>query len=99
MIRAFYFISSPIIPFTLNVLPLYTDVAKQPDNNLTKVVALDTNNLLTKMPDMSKGVLFNVSQALLKEWGPGSLGVLLEDTMQKLLTGKISNFSIFHYPS
>ena len=99
MIRAFYFISSPIIPFALNVLPLYTDADKQPADNLMKVVALDINNLLTRMPDISKGVFFNVQQAPLKEWGADSLGVLQEDTMQELLTGVISDFSIFHYPS
>ena len=97
MIRAFYFISSPIIPFTLNVPHIYTDVDKQPTDNLTKVAALDIDSLLTKMPDISNSVLFNIHQALLKEWGPNSLGVLPEDTMQELLTGVISNFSIFHY--
>ena len=61
MIRAFYFISSPIIPFTLNVTHLYTDVDKQPvDNPPLKVAALDSDNLLAKMPGISKGVLFNV---------------------------------------
>ena len=28
-----------------------------------------------------------MQQSLLKEWGPDSLGVLREDTMQELLTG------------
>ena len=58
MIRAFYFISSPIIPFALNVPHLYTDADKQPADNLTKVAALDIDNLLTKTPDISKGVIF-----------------------------------------
>ena len=60
MIRAFHFISSPITPFTLNVCHLYTVTDKQPADSLTKVAALDIDNLLTKMPDISKGVLFNV---------------------------------------
>ena len=60
MIIVFYFISSPIIPFTLNVVHFYTDVEKQPADTLTKVMALDIDNLLTKMPDISKGVLFNI---------------------------------------
>ena len=55
IIRAFHFISSHIIPFAINVLPLYTDVDKQPADNLTKVVPLDIDHLLTKMPDISKG--------------------------------------------
>ena len=44
------------------------------------------------MPGISKGILFNVQQALLKEWGLDPLGVLLEDTMQELSTGVIFNF-------
>ena len=69
---------------------------KQPSDNLTKLAALDIDNLLTKTPDISKGVLFNVCQAILKEWGPDSLGVLPENTMQELLTAVISDFSLFN---
>ena len=57
VIRTFHFISSPI---TLNVSHLFTDADKQPADSLTKVAALDIDNLLVKMPDISKGVLFNV---------------------------------------
>ena len=39
------------------------------------------------MSDISKGMIYNIQQTLLKEWGPDSLGVLPEDTMQELLTG------------
>ena len=60
MIRAFHFISPPISPFALDLSHLYTDADKQPADSLTKVAVLDIDNLLTKMPDISKGVLFNV---------------------------------------
>ena len=46
------------------------------------------------MPGISKGILFNAGQALLKEWGLDCLLVLPEDTMQELLTGVTFNFSI-----
>ena len=60
MIRAFHFISSPITHITSNVSHLLTDVDKQPADYLTKVAALDSDNLLVKMTGISKGVLFNV---------------------------------------
>ena len=84
-IRTFYFISSPNTHITFNVFHLFTD--EQLAVNLTKVAALDIDNLLTKTSEISKGVLYNVRQTLLKEWGPDSLGVLPEDTMQELLIG------------
>ena len=92
VIRAFHFISSPITHIIFNVSHLLADADKQPADSLTKAAALDIDNLLPKMPGISKGVLFNIWQALLKEWGPDSLGVLLEDTMQELLTGVTFNF-------
>ena len=94
-IKAFYFISSPNTYITFNVFHLFTDVDEQPADNLTKVAALDINNLLTKTSGISKGVLYNIQQTLLKEWGPDFLGVLPEDTMQELLTGVISIFQVF----
>ena len=48
-----------------------------------------------KPPKISKGVIYNICQSLLKEWGPESLGVLHEDTMQQLLTGVILVFLLF----
>ena len=60
MIRAFHFISSPITPSALNVSHLYIDANKQPADSLAKIAALDIDTLLTKMPDISKGVFFNV---------------------------------------
>ena len=87
MFKTFHFSSSTITPITLNVSHLLIDADKKPADNLTKLAALDIDNLLVKMQSISKGVLLNVQQTLLKEWGPDSLGVLPEDTMQELLTG------------
>ena len=101
MIRSFHLIFSPITHITFNVSYLLTDADKQPADSLTKLAAVDIDSLLVKTPGISKSVLFNVQQALLKEWGPDSLGVILEDTMQELLTGVTFNFSspilIFFY--
>ena len=41
------------------------------------------------MSEISKGIVYNIHQSLLKEWGPESLGVLPEDMIQQLLTGVI----------
>ena len=99
-IRAFYFISSPNTHITFNVFHLFTGADEQPADNLTEVAALDIDNLLTKTSDISKGVLYNVQQTLLKECSPDSFGVLPEDTMQELLTGVTSIFQVYiiHYP-
>ena len=60
LIRIFHFISSPITHITFNVSHLPTDADKQPADSLTKVATLDIDNLLVKMPSISKSVLFNV---------------------------------------
>ena len=60
-----------------------------------KLAAVDVEDLLSKMKDICKGILFNVQQSLLQEWGPDSLDVYPEDTMQELLTGV--NFQNYHY--
>ena len=64
---------------------LYPNANRKPDDDLTKLVALDIEDIIAKTGDISKDILFNVH--LLKEWGADSLGVLLEDMMQELLTG------------
>ena len=74
VIKAFHFISSPITHITFIVSHLFIDADKQPADSPTKVAALDIDNLLIKTPGISKGILFNVQQALLKEWGLDSLG-------------------------
>ena len=82
-----------------NVFHLFIGAEEQLADNLTKVAAIDINNLLTKTSDISKGVMYNICQTLLKEWGPYSLGVLPEDTLQELLTGVIQNFNSNFYQS
>ena len=67
MLQTFHFPSSPIIPITLNVSHLLADADKKPADSLTRLAALDNDNLLAKTQGISKGVLFNVQQALLKE--------------------------------
>ena len=98
MIKTFHY-TSPITLITPNVAHLLPDTNKKPADNWTRLAALDIDNLLAKTPGISKGVLLHVWQALLKEWGPDSLGVLPEDTMQELLTGVTFQLSsVSHYP-
>ena len=61
----------------LNTSYMFSDADKKPADNLTKLTAMDMDDLPSKTRGISKGVLFNVQQSLLKEWGPDSLGVLL----------------------
>ena len=72
-----------------NVHYQFTDADEQPADNLSKVAAMDIDSLLFKTSEISKGVMYNIHQSLLKEWGPESLGVLPEDTIQQFLTGVI----------
>ena len=61
------------------------------------MAAINVESLLAKMSEISKGIVYNIRQSLLKEWGPESLGVLPEDTIQQLLTGVIFyTFQCFH---
>ena len=71
----------------LNTLYVFSDADKEPADNLTKLAAIDVDDLLSQTRGISEGVMFNVQQSLLKEWGPDFLGVLLEDTMEEMLTG------------
>ena len=58
----------------------------KPSENLSQVTAFDISRLLSKKPEISESVLFNVHESLLKDWHPESVGALPEDTMQQLLT-------------
>ena len=58
----------------------------QPSENLSQIDAFNISRLLSKVPEISKIVLFNVHESLIKDWGPESVGALPEDTMQQLLT-------------
>ena len=73
-------------------LHLLTDADEQPADNLSTVAAMDIESLLSKTSEISKGAIYNIHQSLLKEWGPESLGVLPEDTIQQLLTGVLFYF-------
>ena len=68
-------------------LMLFPDSKREPANNLTKLAAIDVDDLLSKTRGISKGVVYNVHQSLLRELGPDSLSVLPEDIMQELWTG------------
>ena len=68
-------------------LMLFSYADKEPADNLTKLAVTIVDDLLSKTRSISKGIIYNVHQSLLKEWGLDSLGVLPEDTMQELLTG------------
>ena len=76
-------------PITFNVFHLFIDADRQPADNISKVATIDIDSLLTKTPDISKGMIYNIQQTILKKWSPESLGVLPEDPMQELLTGVI----------
>ena len=70
------------------IFPLpFSDADKKPANDFMK---------LTETKEISKGILFNVQQSLLQEWGPDSLGVLPDDMMQELLIGKFSKLLLPH---
>ena len=75
--------------YRIKVLHLFTDADAQLVDDLPKVAAISIDSLLSKMSEISKGVVYHICQSLLKEWGPESLGVLPEDTIQQLLTGVI----------
>ena len=65
----------------------FSDGDKEPANDLTKLAATNVDDLLFKTKGISKGIVYNMHQYLLKEWGSDSLHVLPEDTMQELLMG------------
>ena len=58
----------------------------QPSESLSQVAAFNIGRLLSKAPEISESVLFNVWESLLKDWGLESVGALPKDTMQQLLT-------------
>ena len=77
---------------------MFSDADKKPADNLTKLAALDMDALFSRTKGISKGVLFNIRQSLLKDWGPDSLGVLLEDIMhEQLIVVTFKTFQNYHY--
>ena len=85
---------SLITSIVLSTSYVLLDADNKPTDNLTKLAAIHVDGLSSQTRGISKGVIFNVWQSLLKEWGPDSLGVLPEDTMQELLTGVTRDY---HY--
>ena len=64
-------------------------------DSLSKIAAFNIEDLLLKLSETSKGVIYNICQSLLKEWGLESLGALLEDIMQHLLM-EVKKNNFFH---
>ena len=64
---------------------LFPDANNKPVDDLTKLATNDVEDILAKMGDISKGILFHVCHSLLKEWEVDSLAVLPENIMQELL--------------
>ena len=87
------------IYITLYIFLLFPDANNKPPDDLTKSATIDVEDILAKTGDISKGILFQVCQSLLKEWGADSLGVLLEDTMQELLTGVTTQNYLYFTPT
>ena len=87
MVKTFHLSSCLIAFIILNILYVLSDANRNQLITLTKLVALDIDNLFCMTKGISKGVLFNVQQSILKEWEPDSLGVLKEDIMQEILPG------------
>ena len=73
---------SPFLGYSIYFL--YIDI--QPSESLSQVAVFDIGRLLSKVPEISESVLFNVRESLLKDWGPEPVGALPKDTMHQLLT-------------
>ena len=54
--------------------------------SLEQIAAFDVEKLLSKSTTLSENLLLQLWQSLTKEWGTGSVGILPEDLIQKLLT-------------
>ena len=53
-------------------LLLFTDADKKPVEDLTSLAAQNIENVLSKTQPISRGILLNVRQSWLKEWGSDS---------------------------
>ena len=85
LILVYYFESFRRLLY-LHIIFLYIYLDIQPSESLSQVAALDIDKLLSKAREISKRVLFNVWESLLKDLGPELVGALPKDTMQQLLT-------------
>ena len=87
LILVHYFESLPrslCLHIIIIIFLMYLDI--QSSESLSQVAAIDIDKLLSKAPEISEKVLFNVQESLLKDWGPESVSALPEDAMQQLLT-------------
>ena len=62
------------------------DTTSKPAESLEQIAAYDVEKLLSKLSELSESLLLQLRQSLTKEWGSGSVGILPEDSIQKLLT-------------
>ena len=62
------------------------NVSSTPSESLKHIVAYDVEELLATLSGLSESLLLQLRQSLSKEWGPSSVGILPEDSIQKLLT-------------
>ena len=53
--------------------------------SLEQIAAFDVEKL-SKSTTLCENLLLQLRQSLTKEWGPGSVGTIPEDFVQKLLT-------------
>ena len=72
---------------SLNISFLNLHTFSKPVERLEQIVTYDIEKLLSKSSELSKNLLLQLRQSLMKEWGSGSIGTLPEDSIQKLLTG------------
>ena len=62
------------------------NVSSTPSESLKHIAAYDVEELLATSSGLSESLLLQLRQSLSKEWGPSSVGILPEDSIQKLLT-------------
>ena len=91
--REIAYVKFPVPIYRINVLHLFTDADDQPADDLSNVAAINIDQYLSKTSEISKGIVYNIHQCLMREWEPGSLGGLPEDIIQQLWTGVIFDSS------
>ena len=64
--------------------------------SLEQIATFDVEKLLSKSATLSEDLLLQLRQSQTKEWGTGSIGILLKDFVQKLLTEVWSIENYYH---
>ena len=62
------------------------DTTSKPTESLEHIAAYDVEKPLSKSSRLCESFLLQLRHSLIKEWGSGSVGILPEDSIQKLLT-------------